>query len=137
MDMCILHISEPLITFSPKSDPLHHEFIGELIMIPPRIDREHEDYINQMSLLCGNSSSWSPENSHIIIESLPISTTLIEDSDHVQEEIDLFPDPDDLIPPGVENDDSEDEDNSTFFPENESSILDPSSPRTPPELPDV
>ncbi|GJZ17638.1 reverse transcriptase domain-containing protein [Tanacetum coccineum] len=125
------------VTFSPKSDPLHHEFIGELIMIPPRIDREHEDYINRMSLLCGNSSSWSPENSHIIIESLPISTTLIEDSDHVQEEIDLFPDPDDLIPPGVENDDSEDEDNSTFFPENESSILDPSSPRTPPELPDV
>ncbi|GKE87614.1 hypothetical protein Tco_1565089, partial [Tanacetum coccineum] len=26
--------NEPLITFSPKSDPLHHEFIGELIMIP-------------------------------------------------------------------------------------------------------
>ncbi|GKD82176.1 hypothetical protein Tco_1349015, partial [Tanacetum coccineum] len=61
----------------------------------------------------------------------------IEDSDLVQEEIDLFPGPDDLIPPGVENDDSEDEDNSTFFPANESSILDPSSPRPPPEPPDV
>ncbi|GJY64888.1 hypothetical protein Tco_0466348 [Tanacetum coccineum] len=45
--------NEPLITFSPKSDPLHHEFTGELIMIPPRIVREHEDYINRMSLLCG------------------------------------------------------------------------------------
>ncbi|GKC96144.1 reverse transcriptase domain-containing protein, partial [Tanacetum coccineum] len=44
-------------TFSPKSDPLHHEFTGELITIPPRIVREHEDYINRMSLLCGNSSS--------------------------------------------------------------------------------
>ncbi|GJW27182.1 hypothetical protein Tco_0040993 [Tanacetum coccineum] len=32
---------------------------------------------------------------------------------------------------------SEDEDNSTFLPENESSILEPSSPRPPPEPPDV
>ncbi|GKB66544.1 hypothetical protein Tco_0927956 [Tanacetum coccineum] len=35
-------------TFSPKSDPLHHEFTGELITIPPGIVREHEDYINRM-----------------------------------------------------------------------------------------
>ncbi|GJZ43038.1 reverse transcriptase domain-containing protein, partial [Tanacetum coccineum] len=68
-------------TFSPKSGPLHHEFTGELIMIPPGIIREHEDYINRISLLCGNSSSRSPENSHTIIESLPTSTTLIEDKD--------------------------------------------------------
>ncbi|GJV78664.1 reverse transcriptase domain-containing protein [Tanacetum coccineum] len=27
--------NEPLITFSPKRDPLHHEFTGELITIPP------------------------------------------------------------------------------------------------------
>ncbi|GJZ72818.1 reverse transcriptase domain-containing protein [Tanacetum coccineum] len=52
--------NESLITFSPKSDPLHHEFTGELITIPPGIVREHEDYINRMSLLCGNSSSRSP-----------------------------------------------------------------------------
>ncbi|GJZ06664.1 hypothetical protein Tco_0540457 [Tanacetum coccineum] len=38
--------NEPLISFSPKSDPLHHEFTGEIITIPPRIVREHEDYIN-------------------------------------------------------------------------------------------
>ncbi|GJY21883.1 hypothetical protein Tco_0394449 [Tanacetum coccineum] len=42
-----------------------------------------------------------------------------EDSDPVQEEIDVFLIPDDLIPPGVENDDSEDEDNSTFLPNHE------------------
>ncbi|GJT21406.1 reverse transcriptase domain-containing protein [Tanacetum coccineum] len=54
--------NEPLITFSPKSDPLHHEFTGELITIPLGIVREHEDYINRMSLLCSNSSSQSPEN---------------------------------------------------------------------------
>ncbi|GKA77334.1 hypothetical protein Tco_0783795 [Tanacetum coccineum] len=32
--------NEPLITFSPKSDPLHHEFTSELITIPPGIVRE-------------------------------------------------------------------------------------------------
>ncbi|GKF56906.1 hypothetical protein Tco_0170443, partial [Tanacetum coccineum] len=49
--------NEPLITFSSKSDPLHHEFTGELITIPPGIVREHDDYISRMSLLCGNSFS--------------------------------------------------------------------------------
>ncbi|GJS77592.1 hypothetical protein Tco_0727473 [Tanacetum coccineum] len=44
-------------TFYPKSDPLHHEFAGSVIMIPPGIIREHKDYISRMSLLCGNSSS--------------------------------------------------------------------------------
>ncbi|GKF87295.1 hypothetical protein Tco_0258172, partial [Tanacetum coccineum] len=34
------------ITFSPKSDPLHHEFAGELITLTSRIVREHEDYLN-------------------------------------------------------------------------------------------
>ncbi|GJU46589.1 reverse transcriptase domain-containing protein [Tanacetum coccineum] len=63
------------------TDPLHHEFTGELITIPLGIVREHEDYINRMSLLCGNSSSRSPENSHTIIESIPTSTTLVEDSE--------------------------------------------------------
>ncbi|GKE70177.1 hypothetical protein Tco_1528249, partial [Tanacetum coccineum] len=78
------------VTFSLKSDPLYHEFIDELITIPSGIVREHEDYINRMSLLCGNSSSRSPENSHTIIESLPSSTTLIEDSDSNREGIDIF-----------------------------------------------
>ncbi|GJY62151.1 reverse transcriptase domain-containing protein [Tanacetum coccineum] len=102
--------NEPLITFSPKSDPLHHEFTGELITIPPGIVREHEDYINRMSLLCSNSSSQSPENSHTIIESLPTSTTLVEDSDPNREEIDIFSGPDDSIPPGVESDFDSEED---------------------------
>ncbi|GKF65386.1 hypothetical protein Tco_0191903, partial [Tanacetum coccineum] len=86
------------------SDPLHHEFAGGVITIPPRIVREHEDYISRMSLLCGNSSFWSPENSHTIIESLPTSTTLIKDSDSNREEIDIFSGPDNSIPPGIESD---------------------------------
>ncbi|GKE10914.1 hypothetical protein Tco_1414465 [Tanacetum coccineum] len=98
------------VTFSPKSDPLHHEFTGELITIPPRIDREHKDYINRISLLCGNSFSRSPENFHTIIESLPTSTTLIKDSDPNREEIDIFSGPDDSIPPGIESDFDSEED---------------------------
>ncbi|GKB29054.1 hypothetical protein Tco_0868455 [Tanacetum coccineum] len=91
-------------TIFSKSDPLHHEFTGELITIPLGIVREHEDYINRMSLLCGNSSSRSPGNSHTIIESLPSSITLVEDSDSNREEIDIFSGPDDSIPPGIESD---------------------------------
>ncbi|GKC95204.1 hypothetical protein Tco_1160646, partial [Tanacetum coccineum] len=84
-------------TFSPKSDPLHHEFTGELITIPLGIVREHEDYINRMSLLCGNSSSRSPENFHTIIESLPSSINLVEDSDSNRERIEYnFFRPDDF-----------------------------------------
>ncbi|GJU99722.1 reverse transcriptase domain-containing protein [Tanacetum coccineum] len=60
---------DTLITFSPKSDPLHHEFVGELITLPPRID-----------------------------------------SDSLREEIDIFPGPDDSIPPGIESDFDSEED---------------------------
>ncbi|GJV94565.1 hypothetical protein Tco_1546142 [Tanacetum coccineum] len=67
----------------------------------------------------------------------------VEDSDPVQEEIDIFLVPDDLIHHGGcgANDDSEDEDNSTSLPEHESPNLDhqdnPSVPRPPPEPPNV
>ncbi|GKD01081.1 hypothetical protein Tco_1171355, partial [Tanacetum coccineum] len=98
------------VTFSPKSDPLHHEFTCELITIPPRIDREHEDYINRMSLLCSNSSSQSPKFFYTIIESLPTYTTLVEDSDSNREEIDIFSGPDDSIPLGIESDFDSEED---------------------------
>ncbi|GKE55118.1 hypothetical protein Tco_1490274, partial [Tanacetum coccineum] len=53
-----------LTVFSPRNDPLHHEFAGEIITNPSRIAREHEEYISQMWLLCGNSSSRSPKNFH-------------------------------------------------------------------------
>ncbi|GKA49965.1 reverse transcriptase domain-containing protein [Tanacetum coccineum] len=99
---------------SPENDPLLHEFYDELITIPPRIVRKHEEYISQMWLLCGNSSSRSPENFHAspntIIESLPIFSIPVEDSDSLREEIDIFPGSDDSIPPGIESDfDSEEE----------------------------
>ncbi|GJS42121.1 reverse transcriptase domain-containing protein [Tanacetum coccineum] len=126
------------IYFSPRSDPLHHEFAGELITLPSRIAREHEEYLSRMTLLCEISTSRSQENVHTnpssIIESLPVSLIPVEDSDPVQEEIDIFLVPDDLIPPGVKNDDSEDEDNELPNLDHQDN---PSSPHPPPEPPDV
>ncbi|GJV96840.1 hypothetical protein Tco_1548417 [Tanacetum coccineum] len=116
------------ITFSPRSDPFHHEFAGELLTLPSRNVREHEEYLSLMTLLCEISTS---QNIHVN------PSLIITSPDPVQEEIDIVLVPDDLIPPGVENDDSEDEDNSTFTPEIKSSILEPSSPRPPPEPPDI
>ncbi|GKF66984.1 hypothetical protein Tco_0193501, partial [Tanacetum coccineum] len=108
-----------------------------LLTLPSRIAREHEEYLSLMTLLCEISTSRSPKNVHANSSSITVSLIPVEDSDPVQKEIDIFLVPDDLIPPGVENDDFEDEDNSTFLPENKSSILEPSSPRPPPEPPDV
>ncbi|GKB92727.1 hypothetical protein Tco_0964999, partial [Tanacetum coccineum] len=109
------------ITFSPRSNPLHHEFAGEVITVLYEI-----------------STSRSQENVHAnqssIIESLPVSPIPVEDSDPIQEEIDIFLVPDDLIPPGVENDDSKDEDNELPNLDHQDN---PSSPRSPPEPPDV
>ncbi|GJZ17933.1 hypothetical protein Tco_0554056, partial [Tanacetum coccineum] len=114
------------------------KFADELITLPSRTVREHEDYLNRMTLLCEISTSRSQENVHAnqssIIESLPTSPIPVEDSDPIQEEIDIFLVPDDLIPPGVENDDSEDEDNELPNLDHQDN---PSSPRPPPEPPDV
>ncbi|GKB79609.1 hypothetical protein Tco_0946504 [Tanacetum coccineum] len=129
------------ITFSTRNDPFHHEFVGEIITNPSRIAREYEEYLSLMTLLCEISTFRSPKNFHANPSSIITSRIPVEDSDPVQEEIDIFLIPDDLIPPGVEYDDSEDEDNSTFLPEHEPPYLDhqdnPSSPRPPPEPPDV
>ncbi|GJV18423.1 reverse transcriptase domain-containing protein [Tanacetum coccineum] len=57
-----------------------------------------------------SSFSQSPKIFQTIIESLPTSTTLIEDSDPNREEIDIFSGPDDSIPPGIESDFDSEED---------------------------
>ncbi|GKG12496.1 hypothetical protein Tco_0346733, partial [Tanacetum coccineum] len=73
--------------------------------------------------LYDNSSPRPPEDFHTnpntIIESLSTFPIPIEDSDSLREEIDILPNPDDLIPSGIESDDydSKDDDNSTSFPE--------------------
>ncbi|GKF30219.1 hypothetical protein Tco_0096561 [Tanacetum coccineum] len=122
------------ITFSPKSDPLHHEFVGKLLTLPSRIVREHEEYLSRMTLLCEISTSRSQENVHVNPSLITVSLILVEDSDPVQEEIDIFLVPDDLIPPGVENDDSKDEDNELPNLDHQDN---PSAPRPSSEPPDV
>ncbi|GJW09949.1 reverse transcriptase domain-containing protein [Tanacetum coccineum] len=130
--------NESSTTFSPRSDPLHHEFAGELLTLPSGNDREFGEYLSLMTVLCEISTSQSHENVHAnqssVIESLPVSPIPVEDSEPAQEEIDIFLVPDDLIPPGAENDDSEDEDNELPNLDHQD---DPSIPRPPPEPPDV
>ncbi|GJW16808.1 reverse transcriptase domain-containing protein [Tanacetum coccineum] len=106
--------NESSITFSPRSDPLHYEFAGEPLKLPVWNDREFEEYL--------------------IIESLSISPIPVEDSEPTQEEIDILLVPDDLIPPGLEDDDSEDEVNESPNLDHQD---DPSIPRPPPEPPDI
>ncbi|GJS30210.1 reverse transcriptase domain-containing protein [Tanacetum coccineum] len=151
----------------PSSSPVKtsdniEEFADELTLLKKGVHEENfQVYSNPLFEFDDNftSSNENPlfneldedisllvtENVHAnpssIIESLPVSLIPVEDSDPVQEEIHIFLVLDDLIPPGVENDDSEDEDNSTFLPDHELPNLDhqdnPSAPRPPPEPPDV
>ncbi|GKA74400.1 hypothetical protein Tco_0780702 [Tanacetum coccineum] len=74
------------------------------------LEESTEDYINWNVVCMGNSLSRHLINSHIIIESLPTSTTLVEDSDSNREEIDIFSGQDDSIPPGIEIDFDSEED---------------------------
>ncbi|GJX29525.1 hypothetical protein Tco_0237604 [Tanacetum coccineum] len=123
---------DTLMASSPKIDSLFDEFAGELITIPPIIvNREHEEYISLLErFLYDNSSPRPPEDFHAnpntIIESLPTFPIPVEDSDSLREEIDIFPGPDDSIPPGIESDDydSEGDDNSTSLPKFESFHVD-------------
>ncbi|GKC45903.1 hypothetical protein Tco_1063625 [Tanacetum coccineum] len=122
---------DTLMASSPKIDSLFDEFSGELITIPLRIVREHEEYISLIErLLYDNSSPRPPEDFHAIpdtiIESLPTFSIPVEDNDSLREEIDIFLAPDDSIPPGIESDDfdSECDDNSTYHPEFESFHVD-------------
>ncbi|GKF90227.1 hypothetical protein Tco_0264190 [Tanacetum coccineum] len=49
--------NESSITFSSRSDPLHHEFVGELLTLPSRNDREFREYLSLMTMLYEISTS--------------------------------------------------------------------------------
>ncbi|GKF83354.1 hypothetical protein Tco_0245010, partial [Tanacetum coccineum] len=128
---------DTLMASPPKIDFLLDEFADELTrlqLIPPgiyNINLDPEgDILFLESLLYDNSSPGPPKNLHAIpntiIESLPTFPIPVEDSDSLREEIDIFPGPDDSIPPGIESDDydSEGNDNSTSLPEFESCHVD-------------
>ncbi|GKB95588.1 hypothetical protein Tco_0981725 [Tanacetum coccineum] len=142
------------IVSSPKIDSLLEEFSGELAhidLIPPGINEtifDPEEEIRLVEkLLYDNSSPRPPDefnSKNYDIKSFSPSHILVEDSDSLMEEIDLFLTPDDSMPPGIKNDDYDSEGDNLFLeellnndplslPENESFHFDsyyvPSSPR--------
>nr|GEV44658.1 hypothetical protein [Tanacetum cinerariifolium] len=149
---------DTLFDSSPKFDYLE-EFSGELmptsIINDERIKIEHKEYISLIEkLLTINSFPHRMENFHAntIIETLPTSPILIDDSDSLREEIDIFTGTVDLMPPGIESHDYDSEGDNHFLEEllrndsiplseNDSSNFDhhddSSFPRPPPETPDV
>nr|GEW26032.1 hypothetical protein [Tanacetum cinerariifolium] len=115
----MLNRDSSIIPSSSKFDSLLNEFAGELTLLKsilPGIDKidcypEKEIHFTER-LLYDNSSPRPPEefvyeNSDADIESFFPSLILVEDSDSFMEEIDLFLTPDDLVPPGIEEDDDD------------------------------
>nr|GEY11055.1 reverse transcriptase domain-containing protein [Tanacetum cinerariifolium] len=109
------------ITISSKIDSLFDEFAGELTLLksfPPGIDKTDchpEKEIRLTKRLLYDNSSPRPskeivsDNSNTDIESFSPSPIPNEDSDPLMEEIDLFLNPDDPMPPGIEDDDDDSE----------------------------
>nr|GEW63400.1 hypothetical protein [Tanacetum cinerariifolium] len=132
------------------------EFFGPLIPIhiaeEERIRREHADYINRMKMLFSiNPRPHLLVNANTNVESIPSLPIPVQDNDSQREEIDIINSTDDVLPPGVENDDSDEEvdavdnlrvDNSILNSEHDSSKSEesdfdnPSVPLPPPEPPD-
>nr|GEU54881.1 hypothetical protein [Tanacetum cinerariifolium] len=129
----------------------HDEFSRPLIPIhiveEERIRLEHAEYINRMEMLFTINSRPHPATNVESFSSLPI---LIQESDSHQEEIDVVTETDDVLPPSVENNDSDREvdavddlrvDNSTqnseheFFQSEDFDFDNPSVPLPPPEPP--
>nr|GFA05371.1 reverse transcriptase domain-containing protein [Tanacetum cinerariifolium] len=119
-----------------------------------RIKREHADYISRMEMLFAINLRPHPTvNVNTIVESILSSLIPIQDNDSQREEIDIITNTDDVLPPGVENDDDSEGkinvveelhvDNSISNTENElsdneaSDFDNPSFPRPPPEPPDA
>nr|GEX77430.1 eukaryotic translation initiation factor 5A [Tanacetum cinerariifolium] len=118
-----------------------------------RIRREHAEYISRIEMLFTINPRPHPTmNVNTIVESFPSSLIPVQDNDSQREEIDIITNTNDLLPLGLENDDSDREidavdelhvDNSISNSENElsdneeSDFDNPSIPRPPPEPPDA
>nr|GEV71799.1 reverse transcriptase domain-containing protein [Tanacetum cinerariifolium] len=74
------------------------------------IPREHADYINRIEILFTiNSRPHHPINDNTNVESFSSLPIPIQDSDPHQEEIDVVAITNDVLPPSVENEDSDEE----------------------------
>nr|GFA38460.1 hypothetical protein [Tanacetum cinerariifolium] len=123
----MLNRDSSVISHSSKIDSLLDEFTGELTplkSIPSGIDKADCHPKNEIRfserLLYDNSSPRPPkefnfENSNAEIESFSPSHIPIKDSDSHMEEIDLSFNPDDPIPPSIEDDDNDSEGDNLFL----------------------
>nr|GEY23159.1 hypothetical protein [Tanacetum cinerariifolium] len=122
----MLNRDSSIISSSSKIDSLLDEFTGELTLlksIPPGIDKtdfhpENEIRLSRRSLYDNSSprppEEFNSENSNADIESFSPSHIPNEDSDSHMEEIDLSFNPDDLMPPSIEDDDNNSEGDNFF-----------------------
>nr|GEW90952.1 hypothetical protein [Tanacetum cinerariifolium] len=116
-----LRTHDSSLPISSKIDSLLDEFAGELTLlksIPPGIDETGCDFEEDIplikKLLYGNSSPRPPEeffsaNSDAESESFSPSPILVNDSDSLMEEIDLFCTPNYPMPPGIMDEDYDSE----------------------------
>nr|GEY51400.1 hypothetical protein [Tanacetum cinerariifolium] len=138
---------DTLIVSSPKFDSLLDEFSGELAhidLISLEIN-ETDFYLEEEIRFVERLLNFS-DNSNADIESFSPSPILNEDSDSHMEEIDLFLNPDDPMPPGIEENDDDSERDIPILEElldnyslslhtNESYHFDIPSPYRPPAKP--
>nr|GEU78189.1 hypothetical protein [Tanacetum cinerariifolium] len=156
----LLNYDSMIISYSSKIDSLFDKFAGELTLLKSissginETDSDHEEEIRLIKrMLYDNSSPRPPKefiskNSDTAFESFSPFPIPVEDSDSLMEEIELSFTPDDLMPPGIEEDDYDSKrdilileellSNDSFsLPENESFHFDiPSSSRPPTKPPD-
>nr|GEY02676.1 hypothetical protein [Tanacetum cinerariifolium] len=90
-------------------DELYGPFIPIHILEEERIRREHANYINRMEMLFTINPPHHPINDNTNVESFSSLPIPIQESDPRQEEIDVVTGTDDMLPPSVENDDSDEE----------------------------
>nr|GEZ82885.1 reverse transcriptase domain-containing protein [Tanacetum cinerariifolium] len=111
-------------------DEFYRPFIPIHILEEERIGREHADYINRMEMLFTiNPHPHLSTNVNTNVESFSSLPIIIQESDPRQEEIDVVSVTDDVLPPRVENDDSDEEVDDSDFDN-------PPLPLPPPEPPD-
>nr|GEZ79889.1 hypothetical protein [Tanacetum cinerariifolium] len=91
-------------------DEFYGPFIPIHILEEERIRREHADYINRMEMLFTINQHPHPLTyANTNIESLSSLPIPIQESDPRQEEIDVVAITDDVLPPSVDNEDSDEE----------------------------
>nr|GFA92561.1 hypothetical protein [Tanacetum cinerariifolium] len=91
-------------------DEFYRPFIPNHILKEERIRREHADYINRMEMLfIINPRPYPSTYANTNVKSFSSLPIPIQESESHQEEIDVVSIMDDVLPPRVENDDSDGE----------------------------